>query len=318
MGPSRKRPTERLPISQAGAPRRDAAPACRAPRSAAGSRRSSRSRVGARPSRSCGMPGWRIRVRSSTGSVEASAAPRMAAGGPGEAEQRPGGERDERGREQRARAPRMSAASRRCWRSSPMSTPMASLNSTSTRPSVAITCSAGESSVSSTSPSRPGPSSAPTSRKIATCGRPVRSTAPERSDETMMTIPISARTAVKLSWVMSDKYTRAMPTSEPFATALLLTIAGILHGGQRAVQPGVEPDRRADRAPVPRDRHAGGLRGARRDRRSRTTGSRSGSGRWRWRSSCSTAGSTPRSRRSGAPGRRRGCSRRSASRSRRC
>ena len=72
-----------------------------------------------------------------------------------------------------------------------------------------------------------------------------------------------------------------------------------------------QPDRRADRAAVPGHRHAGRLRGHRPDRLRGLRRSRSGWARWRWRSSCSTAGSTPRSRRSGGPGRRPGCWRRS-------
>ncbi len=80
-----------------------------------------------------------------------------------------------------------------------MSTPMASVNSTSTSASVAMTWSIGESSVSSTTPKPAGPSAAPTSRKIATSGSPVRSTAPESRDEMMMTIPTRARSAVKPS-----------------------------------------------------------------------------------------------------------------------
>ena len=56
-----------------------------------------------------------------------------------------------------------------------------------------------------------------------------------------------------------------MPTSEPAATALLLTTCGILLAGERALQPGLAADRRPDRAVLPRGRHAGRIRGDRRD-----------------------------------------------------
>jgi hypothetical protein len=39
---------------------------------------------------------------------------------------------------------------------------------------------------------------------MATCGSPVRSTAPDMSEERMMTMPTSASRAVKLSWVMVE------------------------------------------------------------------------------------------------------------------
>ena len=154
-----------------------------------------------------GTAGWRSRPRSITGSVEASAAPRMAAAG------------SERSSSSQAASalsaagssvpgPRISAARRRCCLSSPMSSPMASPNSTSTRPSVAMTWSDGDSRVSSTRPSPEGPSMVPSSRKMATCGSPVRSTTPERSDATITTMPMSASTAVKLSWVMSSSMPR--------------------------------------------------------------------------------------------------------------
>ena len=86
-----------------------------------------------------------------------------------------------------------------------------------------------------------GRAAAPTSRKIATCGQagPLDRARQERrdDDDDRRSAPGAA---VKLSWVMADRVsTRAMPTSEPFATALLLAIAGTPDGGERAVQPGV-------------------------------------------------------------------------------
>ena len=146
-----------------------------------------------------GRAEWRIRVRSSTGSVEASAAPRIAAAG---------AERSSRTQAARAMStagrmvpgPRITAASRRCSRTSPVSTAIASVKSTRSRPSVAMTWSDSESSGMSTRPRPAGPSRAPNRRKMATWGSPERSTAPESSDETRMTRPIRARVATKVSW----------------------------------------------------------------------------------------------------------------------
>ena len=104
--------------------------------------------------------------------------------------------------------PRMASARRRRRRTSPTSIAIASLKSTSTSPSVAITLSVGDSRVRSTRPSPDGPSAAPTRRKIATCGRPVRSTAPERSDEIRITIPIRASAAVRDSCVIDGSMPR--------------------------------------------------------------------------------------------------------------
>ena len=186
-----------------------------------------------------------------------------------EAEQQPGGEGDERRRKQRARARGCSAAPAGAAAGSrPSPSPMASLKSTSTRPSVAITCERGRVE-RERRPGRGPRARAPRrrSRKMATWGRPVRSTAPERSDETRMTMPISASVAARLSRVMAmqvwPRYWRmrrqrtanlSLPCSptEPHATALLLATCGLLLGGQRALQPGVPAHRRADRAAVPR------------------------------------------------------------------
>ena len=104
--------------------------------------------------------------------------------------------------------------------------------------------------------------------------------------------------------------TSPMP-HEPEATALLLATCGLLLGASVAIQPGVAADRRADRAPLPSGRHAGRLRGTRAGSPSTITGSPSGWHRWRWRSSCSTAGSTRRSRGPADLGAGRRCSRRS-------
>ena len=110
----------------------------------------------------------------------------------------------------RVPGPRISSASRRRCRSSPKSTPIASLKSTSNRPTVAMTWSVGDSSDRSTSPSPAGPSTAPTSRKIATWGSPVRSTAPERSAETRITMPTRASVAANCSWLIGLKYAPAL------------------------------------------------------------------------------------------------------------
>ena len=53
--------------------------------------------------RAAGAPGWRTRVRSRTGSVEASAAPRIAAPAGGRPSSSQAASADERGREERAR-----------------------------------------------------------------------------------------------------------------------------------------------------------------------------------------------------------------------
>ena len=60
----------------------------------------------------------------------------------------------------------------------------------------------GDSSENSTTPSPAGPSMAPRRRKIATWGTPDRSTAPDSSEATMMTTPMSASAATKGSWNM--------------------------------------------------------------------------------------------------------------------
>ena len=153
-----------------------------------------------------GRTGFRMSERSSTGSVEASAAPRMAAA----AGWRPSSSQAAsavRAAGSSVPGPRIRAASRRCWRISPMSTPMASVKSTSSRPRVAMTWSDGESRERSTRPRPAGPSAAPSSRKIETCGSPERSTAPDISEERMMTMPIRASRALKLSWVMARNMT---------------------------------------------------------------------------------------------------------------
>ena len=107
-------------------------------------------------------------------------------GGRCEVEQQPGGERDERRGEQRRRAPGSAAASRRCGGPRRSPSPIASVNSTSTRPSVAITWSVGrvEGELDQVR-ARRDRATAPSSRKMATWGIPVRSTSAgeERGDQ---------------------------------------------------------------------------------------------------------------------------------------
>ena len=105
-----------------------------------------------------GRLGRRSRLRSSTGSVEASAAPRIGGLQPGEAEQEPAGQRDEHRGNQRARAEHQQGETA-LRPTSPMSIAMASLNSTSTSARVAIDWSVGDSSVRLIRPSPAGPSS---------------------------------------------------------------------------------------------------------------------------------------------------------------
>ncbi len=62
-----------------------------------------------------------------------------------------------------------------------------------------MTCSEGESSPSSIRPRPAGPRPAPRRRKIATWGRPLRSIAPESNEQTTMTMPTRASSAVKFS-----------------------------------------------------------------------------------------------------------------------
>src|SRR5205823_7043603 len=60
-----------------------------------------------------------------------------------------------------------------------------------------------------------GPSTRPRSRKIATCGKPVRSTQPESKDETRTTIPISARVAGKCSSMCRTAHQRPIGQHTP-------------------------------------------------------------------------------------------------------
>ena len=203
MGPSRKSPTARLPYSQAGA-----GPVARRASmqsTTIGSRMTSFIPLSSRSASLAvgGRAGFRRNERSSTGSVEASAAPRMAAAA-GWRPRRAQAAKAMIAAGSRVPGPRISAARRCCCLTSAMSTPMASLKSTRTRPRVAMTCSEGESSPSSIRPSPAGPRPAPRRRKIATWGRPVRSIAPERSELTMMTMPTRASSSVKLSWGMGE------------------------------------------------------------------------------------------------------------------
>ena len=143
----------------------------------------------------------RMSPRSSTGSVEASEAPTIAAAAHGS----PRRKRDASAMIRAGMSdpgPNTSIASRALRRTSFRSSEIASLNRTSTRPRVAIACNAGEFRSRSKTPRPNGPSTAPSRRKIATCGMPVRSTTPDSSDETRMTIPMSATVAVKLSRVI--------------------------------------------------------------------------------------------------------------------
>ena len=195
-----KRPIARRETSASDAP---PAPKARLASTTTGRRITSLLPLSSRRARRAGggSAGLRTRVRRRTGSVEASAAPRIAA---------PAGGRPSRSQAARAMSaagrivpgPRMSSASRRCSRTSPMSTEMASLNSTSTRASVARTSSDSDSSENSTTPRPAGPSMAPRRRKIATWGTPDRSTAPDSSEAAMMTTPMSASAATKGSWNM--------------------------------------------------------------------------------------------------------------------
>jgi hypothetical protein len=75
----------------------------------------------------------------------------------------------------------------------------ASLKSTSARASTESACSAGDSKPTLASPSAFGPSIAPRPRKTATTGTPLLSRAPESSDATTMTTPMSAIVPVKRS-----------------------------------------------------------------------------------------------------------------------
>ncbi len=137
--------------------------------------------------------------------MDASAAPRIAAA----AGWRPSSSHAARAIRiagSRVPGPRMTAVSLRCRRTSPKSTRIASVKSTSSRPMVAITSTDSDSSGSSTRARPAGPSSAPKTRKIATCGKPTRSTAPESSEATRITSPIRASAEMKVSWAIAVQY----------------------------------------------------------------------------------------------------------------
>ena len=179
----------------------------------------------------------------------------------------------------------------------------------------------GESSESSTTPARRGPSMAPSRRKIATWGTPDPldragqqrgdedddADERERGDEGIVEHgpqygSVLAVTASRMvTWI-------PMPTSEPTATALLLTICGIL------LLVSVLFSRASQRIGVPiallfllvgmlaGSEGIGGIAVRRLPVRLPA------SERWRWRSSSSTADSTPRWTWCAASGRRRGSS----------
>ena len=104
-----------------------------------------------------------------------------------------------------------------------------------------------------------------------------------------------------------------MPTSEPDRHRHPAHHLRNPAAGERALQPRVPADRGPDRAVLPPRRHAGRVRGDRRDPVRRLPARLPHRARWRWRSSSSTADSTPRSTWCAESGHRRGCSARSGS-----
>jgi hypothetical protein len=145
-----------------------------------------------------GMPRWRSSPRTMTGSVEASAAPRMAAAD----HESPSSHRAARVSAMTVRSvpgPRTTRASLRCRRTSARSTDTASVKRTRTRLSVATSARIGESGLKSRSPRPWGPSRVPTPRNSATSGRPTRSKIPESDAAVRMTRPRRPSRAAKVA-----------------------------------------------------------------------------------------------------------------------
>ena len=138
--------------------------------------------------------------RIMTGSVEARAAPRIAAN----VGVRPSNVHAATAMTLAVRSvpgPRTRRIRFRLRRTSAKLTPTASVKSTSTRPSVAMVRRICDCSSKCTSPSPSGPRMRPKRRKRATCGNRVRSTRPESNAATRMTTPISARVVVSMKSV---------------------------------------------------------------------------------------------------------------------
>ena len=167
----------------------------------------------------------RSTVRRRTGSVEARAAPTIAAAGP-----------DKPSRSHALRAvivagtsvpgPSSRQSMRRRGRSCFVSSVTASLKRSSASPSIASEWSAGEWNPTSAMPNPHGPMAAPRRRKIATNGKPLRSITPESRDAMTMTMPISATDVTKLSnfrsyrrWSVLDKHIVRI-TVQPALTGL--------------------------------------------------------------------------------------------------
>jgi hypothetical protein len=137
-------------------------------------------------------------VRSRTGSVEASAAPSIAAAGADS----PSSIHAVKAvivAGTRVPGPMSRHSIRLRARSCLVSRVTASLKRSSARPSIARAWSAGEWNPTSAIPNPHGPIATPIRRKIATRGKPLRSIAPDISDATTMTIPISATEVTKVS-----------------------------------------------------------------------------------------------------------------------
>jgi hypothetical protein len=81
-----------------------------------------------------------------------------------------------------------------------MSSVTASLNRTRVKPRTERTFSAGESSPTSRTLRPDGPSAAPRRRKTATSGTALRSSRPDSSEATMMTMPMTAIVATN-EWI---------------------------------------------------------------------------------------------------------------------
>src|SRR5581483_8818920 len=143
-----------------------------------------------------GSPGRLNRPRSITGSVDASAAPIIAAAA-GEKSRISHAARAMSAAESKVPGPTTRNASSRWRRISAMLRLTASVKSTSARLMVATTLRIGASRETSSSCRPAGPSMAPRARKTPTCGISLRSMKPDKSAATMMTAPTSASVMMK-------------------------------------------------------------------------------------------------------------------------
>src|SRR5262245_80567 len=141
-------------------------------------------------------PGRRMSPRNMIGSVEASAAPKIAAA----AGARPRSNQAMPATIAAVRSvpgPKTKKARRPLRRTSARLRLTASVNRTKTKLNVATTATIGDCKVTLSNPSPAGPSAAPSARKTATCGRSLRSMRPERSAAMIMTRPTRAKVTTK-------------------------------------------------------------------------------------------------------------------------